>query len=214
MRISLPILMLALAAPMTAAAGEAVDPLPAARVDVTRDGFLAQVLDELAHSRSPIAANTLDAIHRGVIALDTLDRMPPADCRALLAENAEEWKGVDPAGCDEGVPAPVLDKVGGFSTEHRVYLRSGVAPRAAAATLVHEVNHIANASNDHYATAEQKLAEEYRAYWVAVVYQDGKAPNAGYLGWLKGWIIENYALSGVTPADLPDRPAGVLDNSM
>ena len=214
MRISIPMLLFALAAPSLAAAGEAVDPLPAAHGDVARETFLAQVLDELAHSRSPIAANTLDAIHRGVIAVDVLDDLTPADCRTLLAENADEWKGVDPAGCDQGVPAPVLEKVGGFSTGHRVYLRRGVTARAAAATLVHEANHVANASNDHYASAREKLEEEYRAYWVAVVYQDGKAPSPGYLGWLKGWIIESYALSGVSPADLPDRPAGVLDNAM
>ena len=29
---------------------------------------------------------------------------------------------------------------------------------------------------------------------------------------LKGWIIESYSLTGVKASDIPDRPAGNLDN--
>src|SRR5438445_382388 len=94
-------------------------------------------------------------------------------------------------------------------------LRKAVLSAAgAAATLIHEANHVANATHRHYASPREKLVEEYRAYWVALVYQDGRAPSAGYLAWLKGWIVEQYRLEGVRPGDLPDRPDGVLDNGM
>lgn len=189
-----------------------------------RESFLREVMTILAGSSSPIAANTLAAVRSGAIEVETLDRLSVADCRQLVSENPRQWSGVVAAdecvASEEGsavVPAKILANVSGYQHENRIYIRASLkkgAAREAAATVVHEANHVLNATHQHYESAQQKLEEEYRAYYVALLFTDGKAPNAAYLGWLKGWIIEQYALVGVTPADVSDRPTGNVNNAM
>lgn len=190
----------------------------------TKESFLRDVLNVLAGSSSPIAANTLAAVRSGAIEVETLDRLSVADCRQLVTENPRQWAGVvaaDECVASEAghatVPAKILAAVSGYQHENRIYIRASLkkgAAREAAATVVHETNHVLNATHENYESAQQKLEEEYRAYYVALLYTDGKAPNAAYLGWLKGWIIEQYALVGVSPADVSDRPTGNVDNAM
>jgi hypothetical protein len=207
------------AVPASAFAGERVRPLEdAAQPD--RASFRAQVLGVLERHPSVVAKNTLAAVRDGKVVFDTLDRLTVADCRQLVEENPAQWSGVVSADeCiagDDGVsqvPSRILQRVSGYQHENRIYVRADAKAKDAAATLVHETNHVANATHERYSSSREKLEEEYRAYWVALVFTDGRAPGAGYLGWLKGWIIEQYALAGVAPADLTDRPAGNLDNS-
>lgn len=206
------------AVPASAFAGERVRPLEE-QAHPDRASFRAQVLGVLERHPSTIAKNTLAAVRDGKVVFDTLDRLTVADCRQLVEENPAQWSGVvSPDECvanDEGtqVPARILQRVSGYQHENRIYVRADAKAKDAAATLVHETNHVANATHERYSSSREKLEEEYRAYWVALVFTDGRAPGAGYLDWLKGWIIEQYALNGVAPADLTDHPAGNLDNS-
>ena len=221
------------AAPALAFAGESVRsaerahkesvraPSPEIVDSMKRHGFLSEVVGELERSRSAIARNTLEALRSGAIVVDTLDRLTVADCRQLVEENADQWSGVVASDeCTEGesgraqVPAKILEKVSGYQHENRIYIRQTPKVRDAAVTIVHETNHVANATHEHYASAREKLEEEYRAYYVALLFTDGRAPNAGYLHWLKGWIIEQYALAGVSAKDVSDVPPGILDNAM
>ncbi len=219
----------ALVAPASAEAGSKMrSPAKIAEestIDVaTRESFLRDVVMVLASSPSPIAANTVDAIRSGAVVVETLDRLSVEDCKQLIGENPRQWSGVVSADeCvvgEEGhaaVPAKILATVSGYQHENRIYIRASLkkgAVREAAATVVHETNHVVNATHENYQSAQQKLEEEYRAYYVALVFTDGKAPNAAYLGWLKGWIIEQYALIGVSPTDVSDRPTGNVDNAM
>ena len=206
------------AVPSLAFAGERVRPMEGSAG--SHDAFRAQVLGVLERHPSEIARNTLAAVNDGKVVFETLDRLSVADCRQLVEENPAQWSGVVAADeCvanDEGsaakVPARILQRVSGYQHENRIYVRADAKVKDAAATLVHETNHVANATHERYTTAREKLEEEYRAYWVALLFTDGRAPGAGYLMWLKGWIIEQYALAGVSPAELADRPAGNLDN--
>lgn len=205
-------------AAVPAVAGERVTPVEA--VETGRDAFLSQVLGVLDRHPSVTARNTRDAVRTGKVVFDTLDRLTVADCRMLVEENPQQWKGV--VGADEcidagdghaKVPEAILAKVSGYQHENRIYVRVDAKVKDAAATLVHETNHVANGTHERYETSREKLEEEYRAYWVALVFTDGRAPGAGYLAWLKGWIIEQYKLTGVAPSDIPDRPAGNLENA-
>ena len=206
------------AVPSLAFAGERVRPMDGAAA--SHDEFRAQVLGVLERHPSTIAQNTLAAVLDGKVVFETLDRLSVADCRQLVQENPAQWSGVVSADeCvanDDGiaakVPARILQRVSGYQHENRIYVRADSKVKDAAATLVHETNHVANATHERYTTAREKLEEEYRAYWVALLFTDGRAPGAGYLLWLKGWIIEQYALAGVSPAELGDVPAGNLDN--
>lgn len=215
MRVKLPALLAltALAAvPSIAQAGERVRPIEAVAAD--HDTFRAQVLGVLERHPSEIARNTLAAVLDGKVIFETLDHLSVADCRQLVEENPAQWSGVVSVDeCVVGVvPARILQRVSGYQHENRIYVRADAKVKDAAATLVHETNHVANSTHERYTTAREKLEEEYRAYWVALLFTDGRAPGAGYLLWLKGWIIEQYALAGVAPSELADRPAGNLDN--
>ena len=219
MRRTLPLLVAlsALLAAPAAFAGERVRTQDGP--DSDRDAFRENVLAVLERHPSAIARNTSKAVREGNVVFDTMDRLTVADCRMLVEENPQQWSGVVAADeCveeSEGrarVPAAILNRVSGYQHENRIYVRADAKVKDAAATLVHETNHVANGTHERYTTAQEKLEEEYRAYWVAVVFADGRAPGAGYLHWLKNWIIENYSLSGVKASDVPDRPAGNLDN--
>ena len=202
--------------------GVELDPAnTSARVeDAQRHAFLGDVLSILARSPSPIAANTLRALRSGVAHLDTLDRLTVEDCVMLLTENPKPWAGIAAAGecgkAEEGlatVPAAVLERVSGFTNGDRIYVNPARSTRDMATTVVHEINHVANHSQDHYGTHAEILREEYRAYWVAQHFEDAGRPVGGaYLGWLKHWIVENYALDA-SPAELTDVPSGNLDNA-
>lgn len=205
-------------AAVPAFAGERVAP---AHETIDPGLFREQVLSVLERHPSVVAKNTLAAVRDGKVVFDTLDRLTVADCRQLVTENHAQWNGVVAADeciasdSDETVakvPAKILARVSGYQHENRIYVRSDAKIKDAAATLVHETNHVANATHERYSTPREKLEEEYRAYWVALNFTDGRAPGAGYLLWLKGWIIEQYALHGVAPNDLSDRPSGNLDN--
>lgn len=207
------------AVPAIALAGERVRPSDGSTAN--HDAFRAQVLGVLERHPSEIARNTLAAVQGGMVVFETLDRLSIADCRQLVEENPAQWSGVVSAdeciASDEDatiakVPARILQRVSGYQHENRIYVRADAKVKDAAATLVHETNHVANATHERYSTAREKLEEEYRAYWVALLFTDGRAPGAGYLLWLKGWIIEQYSLAGVSPGELGDRPAGNLDN--
>src|SRR5688500_5981723 len=208
-------LFLALFVPASAWAGESVRSTSQVVGDRTqRDAFLAAIRAHLASSRSEIGKNTFEALEDGTILLDTLDSLTVSDCRRLVEENPRQWSGVVSADeCTEGhVPAKILEKVSGYQHENRIYVRFTKKIPEAAATVVHETNHVANKTHEHYASSREILEEEYRAYYVTLVYQDGRAPAAGYLSWLKGWIVEQYSLD-VAPS-IGDIPGGVLDNAV
>ena len=207
------------AALLGAPAAHAGERLAPARAAAETAAFREQVLAVLARHASPIARNTLEAVREKRVVFDTLDRLTVADCRQLVEENPAQWSGVVSADeCLEApngratVPTRILERVSGYQHENRIYVRADGKVSDAAATLVHETNHVVNGTHHRYDTALEKLEEEYRAYWVALLYTDGRAPGPGYLAWLKGWIIEQYKLTGVSPSDVPDRPEGILDN--
>lgn len=209
------VLLLALLVPSAAWGGESVRPTAMVVGERAQsDAFLAAVRAHLATSRSEIGKNTFDALESGAIELGTMDNLTLGDCRRLVEENPRQWEGIVSADeCVEGrVPKKILEKVSGYQHENRIYVRASGKISDAAATVVHETNHVANKTHERYGSSREILEEEYRAYYVTLLYQDGRAPGAGYLSWLKGWIVEQYALD-VAPS-LGDVPAGVLDNSI
>src|SRR5437868_6895050 len=131
-------------------AGERVAPVADASAD--RSAFRAQVLAVLERHPSEVAHNTLAAVRDGKVVFDTLDRLTVSGCRQLVEENHEQWDGVVAAaecvGSDDDatlakVPARILERVSGYQHENRIYVRSDAKIKDAAATLVHETNHVA-----------------------------------------------------------------------
>ena len=79
-----------------------------------------------------------------------------------------------------------------------------------AATLVHEVNHVFNNSEEKYRSQKAILVEEYRAFYSEELLRTGKTPTATRAKALKEEIIAEYGLKNVTAKDVPDVPPGVM----
>ncbi|HVO29960.1 MAG TPA: hypothetical protein VMV18_04460 [bacterium] len=180
-----------------------------------RHAFLGDVLSVLEKNDTRIAKNTVAALKAGVVRLNTLDRLTIEDCGQLLRENPRLWDGIAaPDDCGKRVPREVLARVSGFQNGNRIYVNPLRAPDEMASTVVHELNHFVNDSNAHYATAADIAREEYRAFWVVQQFEDhGRNAGAAWHGWMKRFIVTEYALDPVRPQDLPDVPTGNLDNS-
>lgn len=178
--------------------------------------FLGDVMDALEANDTPIAANTVRALASHAVELDTLDRLTPVDCAALLRENPRLWTGIaSPEECVAGVPVAVLSRVTGYQNGNRIYVNPFRPAAEMASTVVHELNHFVNDSNAHYATQEEIAREEYRAFWVAQRFEDhGRAAGPAWTGWLKQFIVREYGLDSIRPEDLPDTPDGNLDNAV
>ena len=75
------------------------------------------------------------------------------------------------------------------------------------ATLVHEVNHVLNRSEEHYRSDKAVLREEYRAALAERMLHAPQLSAEAYRA-LKQQVIDNYGLHDVTPEDVADVPEG------
>ena len=88
------------------------------------------------------------------------------------------------------------------------YVSKGLSPKALAATLVHEVNHILNRSEEHYRGDAAIFREEYRAFYSEAIFRAEPVDDPDFCRRLKEHVIDLYGLDGVSPDDLPDVPPG------
>lgn len=169
----------------------------------------------LERSGTDSARGTVEALRSGQVKVDGFSDVTRADYRRLSRE-------LDPSG--KVLTADAFESLGrersrahklvdgaiyGYMWDDRVYVSTGLSTRKLAATLVHEVNHALNHSEEHYRSAKSKLVEEYRAHYAERVAL-GEEMTPLRCKRLKQAIIRDYGLSGVTPDDVPDVPPGKL----
>jgi len=194
---------------------------PFLEVNPTRSSltFRTQVqkaLDVLRTSDVPLARATFEAIVSGRVKVDTLSDLSRPDFLKLRKELLPEGIKLDVADFmklhDEksGAIRAITSSIDGYMWDDRVYVALDRPAKELAATLVHEVNHVINASEDNYKTPKDALREEYRAFYVEEWLKTGKQPNKTRCKEIKEEVIETYGLKGVTPADVADLPPGVL----
>ena len=132
----------------------------------------------------------------------------------------------------EALPS-ILADLAGYMWGNRVYVVLGGSTEALAATLMHEVNHVLNRSDENYylpldrepEESERRMilnelrvdegrafVEEYRAFYLEEVLagaalEQGKTQS---MATLKQQIASLYELQSIDVANFPDFPAGIL----
>ena len=169
----------------------------------------------LERSGTPAAQGTVEALRTGQVKVDALSDLTRADYRRLAKELDPAGKALTADGFDalgrkgSAVHRRVNDALYGYMWDDRVYVSTDTSTRRLAATLVHEVNHALNHSEEHYRGAKAKLVEEYRAHYAERVAL-GVEMSPARCERLKQHVIRTYGLKGVTPDDVPDVPPGKL----
>jgi hypothetical protein len=179
---------------------------------------LMKAMDALQKNPHPVARVTYDAIAMGLVKVDSLDDMTRHDYLQLR----KEMKGaLDANGyqtlSDKRSSAyrAVTTAIDGYMWDDRIYVVPNLSVKDMVTTLVHEVNHVLNKSEENYQTPKAILQEEYRAFLASALVNSGhdrlalsKADSRA----LKEDVIANYELKGVTAADVPDVPPGILSS--
>ncbi len=184
------------------------------RTDAGLRRAVEAALARLERSGTPVARTTVDAIRSGRVRVDGFTDLTRADFRRVVSGLAGDgvrlrgrWEHLRRAG--NRTVRRIESAYDGWSWDDRVYAARTLPTDDLARALAHEVNHVLNASEEHYRGSRAILVEEYRAY-LAGELAVGPMPGPSKLRAIKRKVIELYALEGVTPDDVPDLPPGIL----
>lgn len=175
--------------------------------------YIQAGLAVLARSRRAIARATLWAITRGRVRIDLLADLTRPDFHRVRRDLLKD--GVQ-LGADDflrlhdkraGASRAIRGVLDGYQWDDRIYVDGTLSPARLAKVLVHEVNHVLNASEENYRGARAMLREEYRALYAERLLAGVTMTRARCLA-LKRALIRDYGIPGVTPADVPDVPPG------
>jgi hypothetical protein len=175
-----------------------------------------EALDVLKTSNTPIAKATFDAIVSGRVLVDELGDLTRGDFLQVRKEFAREGVNLAKDGFydlhDETseVSRAITHDMDGYMWDNRVYITEGQDAQGLASTLVHEVNHILNESEENYRGDKSILREEYRAFYAEAAFRGEDVSDPDVCRRIKQGVIEDYGLEGVTPDDVPDIPPGTL----
>jgi hypothetical protein len=192
--------------------------------DRTSTAFRRRVgaaLDVLRASGTKIGALTHDAIVTGKVLVDEMDDLSKADYARIRRDALKDGRDLPADGHkmlhDHQSKAwrAITTNLSGYMWDDRIYVAAGLSAAELASTLVHEVNHILNQSEEHYRGDRAVLVEEYRAFYAEALWaaqQQGRRKlSADECRAIKEGVIHDYGLSGVVPADVSDVPPGVID---
>jgi len=172
--------------------------------------YAAKAIGELRKSDSAVGRATYEALVTGRVKLDALSDMTKHDFVTLRKEllpevrlKAEDFDRLH----DQPVLRAITSSINGYMWDDRLYVAAGLSPEKLAATLVHEVNHIMNKSEESYRSKQGILAEEYRAFYAEKLFEGVEMTKARCRA-LKQEVISDYSLTGVEPDAVPDQPEG------
>lgn len=171
--------------------------------------YVGEALELLRNSDTRIGRLTWERVATGRVQLDELSDLSRADYLRARRELLKDGVRL-PERPTEAAFRAITRSINGYMWDDRIYLSKGLSPKELASTLVHEVNHVLNRSEEHYRSDRQILVEEYRAFYAERMFaKQSLAPAACKA--LKERVIADYNLGGVTPADVPDVPPGFLE---
>lgn len=171
--------------------------------------YVGEALQLLRNSDTRIGRLTWELVATGRVQLDELSDLSRADYLRARRELLKDGVRL-PERPTEAAFRAITRSINGYMWDDRIYLSAGLSPKELASTLVHEVNHVLNRSEEHYRSDRQILVEEYRAFYSERVFAKQSLSPAACKA-LKERVITDYNLRGVTPADVPDQPPGILD---
>lgn len=177
--------------------------------------YVDAALETLRTSKTEIGRATYELIVRGGVRIDEMTDLTRADfarVRKSLATfgkhvGADEYRRLH-EGQGKALRA-IRETLSGYEWDDRIYVERGLTPRQLAATLVHEVNHVLNKSEEHYRGDTAALREEYRAYYAEKLLA-GERMTPRKCADLKASIVRDYGLAKAHLAEIPDHPDGVL----
>lgn len=173
--------------------------------------LIGRALEILLRSPAPVGRRTYEAIATGKIVVDDLADLNAEDYQRLRRDFRKDGILVDERrdGVIKGASLRAITAtIDGYMWDERIYVSGTLDPRDAARILVHEVNHVLNASEEHYRSDQKILVEEYRAFYAQSLLDGPMKPAACRA--LKERVIRDYGLTGVTPDDVPDVPPGII----
>ncbi|MBI3183223.1 MAG: hypothetical protein HYZ28_13885 [Myxococcales bacterium] len=177
--------------------------------------YVARALEVLRRSRTPIGRATYDVISRGRVRIDELSDLTRQDFRRVRRTIASFGTRV---GSDEyhrlhdrkgHAWRAIEENIRGYQWDDRIYVERGLSPEKLASTLVHEVNHILNVSEEHYRGDTAALREEYRAFYAEMLFAGAKMTPERCKS-LKQQIVREYGLTEAKLEEVRDQPPGIL----
>jgi hypothetical protein len=184
----------------------------AERTSVEFRTYIQGALKKLKNSDTEIGRRTFELIATGQVKIDELSDLSRGDYNHIRAEFMRDGIDLPVSGYDtlhDGrtkAMRAIRDSIHGYMWDDRVYVVRGMSPDMLAKTLVHEVNHVLNQSEEHYRSKEAIFREEYRAY-LSEAMLAGKTLDAAARRKLKAAVIRDYEL-GLDPDAMPDDPGG------
>jgi hypothetical protein len=170
------------------------------------------------------------SIAQGLVEIDRLEDMTDLDYRTALVFAGIEYGSIS----REEAMERLADRLYGYMWSNRIYLNMAVdrTTTELAGTLVHEVNHVVNRSDENYylplegelSEAERleildslqtdpgrAFIEEYRAFYIEAALS-GESLDRGHhqsMYGLKRWVANGYGFD-IIVNEFPDYPTGVL----
>lgn len=179
-------------------------------------------------SDGDLGFETYKSIVTGRVEIDILEDLSDLDYSTVLV-----FYEIAPGTPREEALPGILTDLAGYMWGNRVYVVLGGTSDALAATLMHEVNHVLNRSDENYylpldrqvaeperseilnalrVDAGRGFVEEYRAFYLEEVLagsplEHGKTESQAAL---KQSIADLYEFSTIDVSDFPDFPDGLL----
>ena len=177
--------------------------------------YIGKALEVLRTSKTEIGQATYKYIASGKVKIDELTDLSRPDferARRTLAGWGKPLTKGDFEKLHDGrshAANTVKDLLRGYMWDDRIYVEAGLSPQKLASTLVHEVNHAINKSEEHYRGDTNALLEEYRAFYAERLFA-GDTMTPAKSKALKASVARNYELGKARISEIPDLPPGRL----
>ena len=177
--------------------------------------YVGNALEVLRTSQTEIGRATFRYITAGKVKVDEMTDLTRPDferARRTLAAWGKVVKKTDFGKLHDGrshVARTVKEHLRGYMWDDRIYVEAGLSPQVLAATLVHEVNHVVNRSEENYRGDTRALLEEYRAFYAEKLFA-GEPITPAKAKALKASVVRDYDLGKARIAEIPDLPPGIL----
>lgn len=199
----------------------------------TSVAFRAAIEDALrnlcqSQSDGDLGFETYKSIVTGRVQIDVLEDLSDLDYSTVLV-----FYGLAPGTPREDALPGILADLAGYMWGNRVYVVLGGTTDALAATLMHEVNHVLNRSDENYYLPLERevveperseilnalrvdegtgFVEEYRAFYLEQVLSGSplEVGKTESMATLKQSIADLYDFSSLDVSTFPDFPDGLL----
>jgi hypothetical protein len=185
------------------------------RSDKAFRAYVDKALAVLKANPSPLSQATYRYVVTGKVRIDAIADLTRADYLRARKDLIKWTQALSPDayGSLQNPRSPAskaIDRLlNGYMWDDRIYVAKGLTPQQLASTLVHEVNHFVNKSEEHYRGHTQPLIEEYRAFDLEALF-NGERMTPARCKALKLEVAKEYGFDKARLDRIPDVPPGLL----